>query len=1570
MEKPLPDIPDVKSSTQSRNTVFALSVEGRAQFRKLIYHALEDDANTADGEIGHWVDAFESALRDMGQCIAMGGWLVGFRRARASRRKIVPKPTVECDSSSRKTGQSSEMPREKDEGKTSESGSSILRSSSSDDKGKQDDARPGSFFDALQNLREFVSRSTIPSPKPHAKHLLLTFCSNNAAPTFHSAEDAAYEFVQTAVAISFTSGTFQPPGEDLQESNILYGLDNWEPHDVTGSEPVPFQLVGGMFTLRGTTSSAQYDALTRVLRLAVFVYLSIILEQQFLSNSHVSLQFPKPSISPTMAPGGAIQRALSTGHRPKRDSGSGLWAFISKKKDDFIHRAANIAVAPQLVRRVSLELPVSVRAAAQRDHPPSAYARPRTSEEGTRPRRLSFISDFRPSFLQSHKEPEQPPPHSCEPVFSSALSLLKKYEDSLSTSPGMRLPPPTLLVTLAEREKTDPHRRLTGDEKAALTSLLGWEGKAEGARGMIGICGFVRQQSISLLYSEHVPTPISRPSTPAAVTPPRTASSSTSTLPPLPTDAPKYAHCGKRRSWITYRFYGQDTVADECLGEIVVGICERAGEPCSEPGCHFKRIEHELRWVHGGMRIVGTLDKLQVTDNGDKLLMWESCKVCGKKTTVEEVLDGTYLLSFAKYLELLIHSPAIFRLAKPPCEHTTLPPRPWTSSDTPYPRMRTNIVRNFQFKDAVISFATSIVEEIFEVRVPRLQIIRSVVRSLDSSDEEKAIAKSPAADSDKKALRREIMKWWQGLSDHIDELEDNFITEPTISYHKVLPRLPSADEQYDSFDEEGMVTPKGHPSSLPPLPPNTPQTPKIDSTHSSFPFPGLHGRKEEAAPSPQASTLSASSATTASTDISGIDSLHLLSSLRHAFQRAEQDLYVELARTPEASLNDVRRSFFSAAKGATKRLSAWETKHSAHLPEDGSASHGPIEPEWWQAGCHAVPGGNVIVRENDWGSIIAFTLSSLDYHRELASMVSPRPNSPATSPHTPSSSSGQRPSLFARTISSNWFSHSEPLPDPDEEGVVWHEPESCSAVITRKEHPRDPTSLLTLPMPDVLRPRPPDSNSTPPASKFGSLGSMSGKSIIHPPPPSAWAKPDVQISMQAADGHLSGASADALDKMLHELESVPIPHSRGESSTNSHMSSGFVEAKIRRGKASSIMSNDSTISASRIENDLYTPPPLPPKDPPSNSAPATVPTTPSVEYPQSDSTIKAVPPSSITSTLGAALRYMVKSNPPQVPPKHYHGLLSATFPSIDERPHIKYDWTIGKRLKFSCTVYYAKQFDSLRRRCGIEETFLRSLARSENWSAQGGKSRSNFWKTSDDQYIIKSLVNAWNVADLQVLIELGPSYFRYMDATANKPTVLAKLLGFYTVEIRNLETGTTQAKADLLIMENLFYNQKILKTFDLKGIQGRKVKAATRGNAVSKTLFDGEWIEGQQRALTLLRPHSKVVLDEAIKADCEYLAKSNIMDYSLLLGIDEERKQLACGLVDTIGSYTFAKTLEYKAKQGLNSGKEVTVVPPMEYQERFVTAMDSYFAACPDKWSRPLDHTKILCDYKQLPSVL
>jgi 1-phosphatidylinositol-3-phosphate 5-kinase len=93
-----------------------------------------------------------------------------------------------------------------------------------------------------------------------------------------------------------------------------------------------------------------------------------------------------------------------------------------------------------------------------------------------------------------------------------------------------------------------------------------------------------------------------------------------------------------------------------------------------------------------------------------------------------------------------------------------------------------------------------------------------------------------------------------------------------------------------------------------------------------------------------------------------------------------------------------------------------------------------------------------------------------------------------------------------------------------------------------------------------------------------------------------------------------------------------------------------------------------------------------------------------------------------------------------------------------------------------------------------------------------------------------------------------------MESTASKATSLAKMMGFYSVEVKNLETGVVLSQADLMVMENLFYGQKISKVFDLKGIPGRKIKPRNRESNLEgapKTMFDSEWIEGKNIPLRL-----------------------------------------------------------------------------------------------------------------------
>ena len=451
------------------------------------------------------------------------------------------------------------------------------------------------------------------------------------------------------------------------------------------------------------------------------------------------------------------------------------------------------------------------------------------------------------------------------------------------------------------------------------------------------------------------------------------------------------------------------------------------------------------------------------------------------------------------------------------------------------------------------------------------------------------------------------------------------------------------------------------------------------------------------------------------------------------------------------------------------------------------------------------------------------------------------------------------PSFFPVATSFRLFApESRHQPDPDKEDVVWNEPEQYHSVISRKEHAsRLRQKTLLEPLPSGI--------STP---VVRGLSNSSAHAVF------AKAKTDVVSSAEAVDGEDNGPDALAAVDLLLLKELTTITTSRPPSVK---ICSALPDSGLQVESPSVISveggESEETVRQDRGQNDTPLPnPPLPPKEfvrkeLQENGVEPSIPPKDPEEVPATSSSLA----SALANGINSAVRFVTNTQSSllgTVSPspsnakhhQHHHALLLADITNIHESPHIRYEWTMGKRLKFSCTVYYAKQFDALRRRCGVNDLFVKSLTSCANWTAEGGKSRSNFWKTSDERFIIKSLVNAWNVADLyvhhvrnsftncvycstcrQVLIELAPSYFRYMDATASKATVLAKLIGFYTIKIRNQETGAIQSKADLLVMENLFYDRNISKTFDLKGIQGRKVK--TRGNT-SKTLFDGEWIEG------------------------------------------------------------------------------------------------------------------------------
>ncbi|KAJ7543726.1 hypothetical protein O6H91_09G050300 [Diphasiastrum complanatum] len=288
--------------------------------------------------------------------------------------------------------------------------------------------------------------------------------------------------------------------------------------------------------------------------------------------------------------------------------------------------------------------------------------------------------------------------------------------------------------------------------------------------------------------------------------------------------------------------------------------------------------------------------------------------------------------------------------------------------------------------------------------------------------------------------------------------------------------------------------------------------------------------------------------------------------------------------------------------------------------------------------------------------------------------------------------------------------------------------------------------------------------------------------------------------------------------------------------------------------------------------------------------------------------------------------------------------------------HIKVHFTDeiqeGK-IKYSVTSYYAKQFDALRKKCCSGDLhFVRSLSRCRKWGAQGGKSNVFFAKTLDDRFIIKQVTRT----ELLSFLQFAPAYFKYLVESLNSgsPTCLAKILGLYQVTVKQAKGGR-DIRMDLMVMENLLYDRQITRLYDLKGSLRSRYNSDSTGT--NKVLLDQNLLESMPTAPIFVSNKAKRLLERAVWNDTDFLAYVDVMDYSLLVGVDEEREELVVGIIDYMRQYTWDKHLETWVKgSGILGGPKnatPTVISPKQYKKRFRKAMSTYFVTVPDHWTPP-----------------
>lgn len=261
--------------------------------------------------------------------------------------------------------------------------------------------------------------------------------------------------------------------------------------------------------------------------------------------------------------------------------------------------------------------------------------------------------------------------------------------------------------------------------------------------------------------------------------------------------------------------------------------------------------------------------------------------------------------------------------------------------------------------------------------------------------------------------------------------------------------------------------------------------------------------------------------------------------------------------------------------------------------------------------------------------------------------------------------------------------------------------------------------------------------------------------------------------------------------------------------------------------------------------------------------------------------------------------------------------------------HLKYDFESGSSI-ISCRIFFAEQFAALRQAYQCEDIFVESLARCAKFDASGGKSGSAFLKTKDDRFIVKEISRL----EMDAITKFAPAYFEYTTAAhrRGRPTALAKTYGFFKIGYRNGVTGRSM-HMNVLVQENLFYSRTFAKIYDLKGSQrNRLIKPTGKMNEV---LLDENLMETAYTNPLYLRDHSKRILSAALWNDTLFLNELNVMDYSLVVGVDTEHNELVVGVVDYIRTFTWDKKVESWVKDLGGGGRgEPTIVTPAQCELR------------------------------------
>ena len=239
-------------------------------------------------------------------------------------------------------------------------------------------------------------------------------------------------------------------------------------------------------------------------------------------------------------------------------------------------------------------------------------------------------------------------------------------------------------------------------------------------------------------------------------------------------------------------------------------------------------------------------------------------------------------------------------------------------------------------------------------------------------------------------------------------------------------------------------------------------------------------------------------------------------------------------------------------------------------------------------------------------------------------------------------------------------------------------------------------------------------------------------------------------------------------------------------------------------------------------------------------------------------------------------------------------LIDATVPKQNKRFNFNVldhtqndDGSLIINENISVEEFAPRVFGAIRREEGIDNDMIRKSLSPENnrdsvfKAGEGqGKSGSFFFFSHDRKFLIKTM----NEEEFETFKKLFKNYYYHL--LKNKNSLIARIYGIYTVKKEKIEPVRLILMGNTVNTEGKGENLKYM--FDLKGsFANRKVKMS-KNHKASSTLKDINLLEiKKQENILKFTEEDKDRIMSMIYKDVPLLRQANIMDYSLLLAIEQ-----------------------------------------------------------------------------------